>query len=188
MTSSEPSEAASDRDLVDAARLGDRGAFEDLVRLNGPLLYRYARRMVTDEGVAAEVVQDTFVAAWRQLTDFRGESSFRTWVFSICSRKITDSRRVKRAQPIDDQLLVPLLPTERDADPMVVVQNSAFLEALELALAELPPRQRACWVLREVEQMTFPQIGEILSMSPDSARGHHHRARTTLGQRLMRWR
>jgi RNA polymerase sigma-70 factor (ECF subfamily) len=68
------------------------------------------------------------------------------------------------------------------------VSNEEFLDALEAALGELPPRQRSAWLLREVEELTFPQIGTILDLSPDSARGQHHRARATLQQRLQRWR
>ena len=75
-----------------------------------------------------------------------------------------------------------------DHDPFASASNSAFLEAMEMALSELPPRQRAVWMLREIEGMTFPQIGTVLSLSPDGARGHHHRARATLRQRLAQWR
>lgn len=178
---------ASDRVLRDAAALGDRFAFETLVHRHGPPLHRYARRMLADEGDVAEVVQDTFVAAWKQLDTFRGEASVRTWLFSICSRKIVDSYRVKHAQPIDDKLLEPLLLSSR-ADPFEYASNTEFVAALEAALAELPPRQRASWILREVETLTFPEIGRILGLSPDAVRGHQHRARSTLSQRMWRWR
>lgn len=172
---------------VEAAILGDREAFESLVHYYGPALHRYARRMLADEGDILEVVQDTFVAAWRRLDSFRGESSMRTWLFAICSRKIVDSYRIKRAQPIDDKLLDPLVPSP-EAGPFDATSNSAFLEALEEALGELPYRQRAAWTLREVEMLTFVQIGKILRLTPDSVRGHHHRARANLSERMTRWR
>jgi RNA polymerase sigma-70 factor (ECF subfamily) len=176
-----------DRVLIDAAAAGDRQSFETLVLRYGPALHRYTRRMLRDEGDAAEVVQDTFIAAWRQLGTFRGEASVQTWLFAICSRKIVDSRRMRRAQPIDDRLLEPLAETSASADPFAQASNSEFLAALEIALAELPARQRASWVLREIEQMTFADIGAALALSPDAVRGHHRRARTTLSQRLRRW-
>lgn len=172
-----------DTATVDAAILGDREAFESLVHHYGPALHRYARRMLADEGDILEVVQDTFVAAWRQLESFRGESSMRTWLFAICSRKIVDSYRIKRAQPIDDKLLDPLVPSP-EAGPFDSTSNSAFLEALEEALGELPYRQRAAWTLREVEMLTFVQIGKILRLTPDAVRGHHHRARANLSERI----
>jgi RNA polymerase sigma-70 factor, ECF subfamily len=176
-----------DRALAAAARAGDGDAFETLVRRHGPALHRYARRMTRDADAVNDIVQETFVAAWRQVDNFRAESSFRTWLFAICARKVVDSHRVKRAIPIDDRLLEPVL-TDSAAGPFASVSNSAFLEAMELALAELPPRQRAVWMLREIEKLTFPQIATILNLSPDGARGHHHRARSTLRQRLQQWR
>jgi RNA polymerase sigma-70 factor (ECF subfamily) len=176
-----------DRVLAAAARAGDEAAFETLVRRHGPALYRYARRMTADADAVNDIVQDTFVSAWRQIGTFRGDSSVRTWLFAICARKVVDSHRVKRAIPIDDRLIEPMA-TDDDHDPFASASNSAFLEAMEMALRELPPRQRAVWMLREIEGMTFPQIGTVLSLSPDGARGHHHRARATLRQRLAQWR
>jgi len=177
----------ADHVLLDAAVAGDRFAFETLVHRHGPALHRYARRMLRDEGDVAEVVQDTFVAAWRQLGSFRRGAPVQTWLFKICSRKVIDSRRVKRAEPIDDKMLEPLANTT-SVDPFTFASNSAFLAALEEALSELPPRQRASWVLREVDMFSFPEIGVVLGLSPDAVRGHHHRARAMLTQRLRRWR
>lgn len=176
-----------DRGLAAAARAGDVEAFEELVRRHGPAMYRYARRMTRDADAVADIVQETFVAAWRRIATFRGDSTVRTWLFSICARKVVDSQRVKRAIPVDDRLIEPI---SQDANslPFEMVSNTEFLDALEIALAELPPRQRAVWMLREVEELTFPQIGTILNLSPDAARGHHHRARSTLQQRLQQWR
>ena len=96
---------AGDKFLAGAAALGDRAAFEVVVHRYGPRLFRYARRMLANDHDVADVVQETFVAAWRQLGSFRGGSSLQTWLFAICARKVVDTYRVKRAQPIDDMLL-----------------------------------------------------------------------------------
>lgn len=180
--------AFGDGVFLDAATLGDRHAFEALVARYGPALHRYARRMLRDSGDVEEVVQDTFLAAWRRLDSFRGESSVQTWLFAICSRKIVDTHRVKRARPIDDRLLEPLVVSSTRGDPFVAASNAEFIVALEAALAELPARQRAVWVLREIESMSFVDIGTVLVLSPDATRGHYRRARTTLSERLVRWR
>jgi len=174
--------------LASAAALGDREAFEIVVHRYGPMLFRYARRMLANHHDVADVVQETFVAAWRQLGTFRGGSSLQTWLFSICARKIVDTYRIKRAEPIDDIILDTLPAPSGASDPFTAASTTEFLAALEEALAELPPRQRASWVLREIEEMTYPQIGDILRLSPDTARGHHFRATRTLRERLKRWR
>ncbi|CDO05410.1 RNA polymerase sigma factor [Mycolicibacterium cosmeticum] len=178
---------ADDEALRVAATLGDREAFDAIVNRYGPVLYRYARRMLAAEADVADVVQDTFVAAWRQIGTFRGASSLRTWLFAICYRKIADTHRLKRAKPVEDWVLEPLAGPDTAADPFTAASNAAFLDALELALGELPVRQRAVWMMREIELMTFPEIGEVLQLSPDAVRGHHLRATKTLRVLLRRW-
>jgi RNA polymerase sigma-70 factor (ECF subfamily) len=178
---------ADDEALRASAVVGDREAFDIIVNRYGPVLYRYARRMLAYEADVPDVVQDTFVAAWQQIGSFRGSSSLRTWLFAICYRKIADTHRLKRARPVEDWVLEPLAGPDPSADPFTAASNAAFLDALELALGELPVRQRAVWMMREVEQMTFPEIGEVLHLSPDAVRGHHHRAVKTLRVLLRRW-
>lgn len=180
---------ADDEALRIAAVVGDREAFDVIVTRYGPVLYRYARRMLASESDVADVVQDTFVAAWRQIPGFRGASSLRTWLFAICNRKIADTHRLRRAKPVEDWMLEPLAGPDTVAvdDPFTATSNAAFLEALEAALAELPVRQRAVWMMREIESMTFPEIGEVLELSPDAVRGHHLRATKSLRVLLRRW-
>ena len=187
VTAAVPPDVVGDRVLATAAALGDRNAFEVLIRRHGPALHRYARRMVDDTDAVADITQETFISAWRHIGGFRGEAGVRTWLFAICARKIADSRRIKLAQPIDDRLLEPVDHSPA-RDPVIFASTTEFLAALERALAELPVRQRAAWVLHEIEALTFPQIGVILNLPPDAVRGHHHRARTTLQQRMARWR
>ena len=179
---------AGDGFLASAVALGDREAFEVVVHRYGPALFRYARRMLANDADVADVVQETFVGAWRQLGQFRGDSSLQTWLFAICARKVVDTYRVKRAEPIDDMLLLAMPATDLGTDPFAVASSTQFLAALEASLAELPPHQRASWLLREIEKMTFPQIGNILGLTPDAARGHYFRATRTLRERLTRWR
>ena len=179
---------ASDEALKAAAAIGDREAFDVIVLRYGPALYRYGRRMLSVEADAADVVQDTFAAAWRQIGSVREASSLRSWLFAICYRKIVDTYRVKRAQPVEDWVFASKASEEVASDPFSAVSGAAFLEALEGALSELPPRQRAAWMMREIENMTFPEIGDVLQLSANAVRGHHHRATKTLRIVLRRWR
>jgi len=180
-------QAASDAALARAARLGDREAFEVIVHRHGPAMYRYARRMLTDHGATEEVVQDAFVAAWRGMDTYRGESTLRTWLFSLTAHKAIDHRRKARARPIDDQLLL-VLPADDHAGPLAELTQAELLAALEAALAELPQRQRACWILREIEGLTHAEIGQVLNLSDGAIRGQLHRGRRSVAQRMARWR
>lgn len=189
MNSEDPRDLSQvgDAALARAARLGDREAFETIVHRHGPSLYRYARRMLVDDRDVQEVVQDAFVGAWRDLEHYREQSSLRTWLFSITAHKAVDRVRKARAQPIDDWVLR-TRPAGATSDPHTQLSQAEFLAALDHALAELPYRQRACWLLREVEGMTQVEIGRILDLSAGAVRGHLRRARTTLAERMVNWR
>ena len=177
----------SDEVLVDSAMLGDHAAFDVIVRRYGPHLYRFARRLLASESDVDDIVQETCVAAWRQLPGFQRRSSTKTWLFAICSRKISDVHRKVGSCAADVDGLRDEVDT-RLRDPSEEVCGTAFLDALEAELDRLPLRQRAAWVLREVEGMTYPQIAVVLELSPDAVRGQHTRARRNLGVALDRWR
>jgi RNA polymerase sigma-70 factor (ECF subfamily) len=178
--------ASGDDTLRRAAALGDAAAFAAIIDRHGPAMFRYARRMLNDHGDAEEVVQDAFVAAWKALPDFRGDAPLRTWLFTITGRKAVDLHRKKRAIPVEDATL-----TDRPAPgpgPAGQAIQAGLLEALGSALAALPWLQRAVWLLREVEQMSYAEIATVLNTTPTVVRGQLARARAGLQHRLEDWR
>lgn len=182
-----PLERRSDESLARAAALGDRDAFEVVVRRHGPALHRYARRTLLDDGDTQEAVQDAFIAAWQRLPQWRGDSALRTWLFSITAHKAADLRRRRRPVPVPGDDLLDL-PAGRSADPERRAAGTSLAAALELELARLPERQRSVWVLREIEQLSHAEICEVLGMGPDTERGLLARARRTLSERMSSWR
>ncbi len=179
--------AAPDRALVNAAALGERDAFEAIVLRYGPEMLRYAQNMLADSGAAEEVTQDAFVAAWKGLDGFRGEASLRTWLFTLVSHKAIDYRRRRRASPVQDWVFDTAQAAESD-EPETHVSNASFLAELAMALGELTDRQRAAWLLHEVDGMTHAEIGRILTITPSAVRGHLTRARAALSERMAAWR
>lgn len=180
--------AASDAALVRAARLGDDDAFGVLVDRHGPPMLRYARRLVGgSEADTGEVVQEAFISAWRSLDTFRGESSLRTWLFRLVHRRAVDLQRHRRPTPIDDELISRVIDASDD-NPLQDVLDSELLEALQRALDELPWNQRAAWLLREVEGLGYEEIARTMGTTVGSVRGHLHRGRRQLAERMARWR
>lgn len=179
---------ASDAALVRAARLGDDDAFGVLVDRHGPSMLRYARRLVGGSEVdAGEVVQEAFISAWRSLDSFRGESSLRTWLFRLVHRRAVDLNRHRRPTPIDDDLISRTMHASSD-NPLQDVLDAELLEALQKALDELPWNQRAAWLLREVEGLGYDEIARTMGTTVGSVRGHLHRGRRQLAERMARWR
>ncbi|MBL0747295.1 RNA polymerase sigma factor [Nocardioides baculatus] len=181
-------DAASDGALVRAARLGDDDAFGEIVDRYGPGMLRYARRLVNgSDDDAGEVVQEAFISAWKSLDSFRGESSLKTWLIRLVHRRAVDLLRHRRPTPIDDDLLSRVV-TVADDNPLQDVLDSELLEALQEALDELPWNQRSAWLLREVEGLGYDEIAHAMGTTVGSVRGHLHRGRRQLAERMARWR
>lgn len=179
---------ATDAALLRAARLGDEEAFRQIVDRYGRQMFRYAVRLVGgSESDAAEVVQEAFISAWRSLDGFRGDSSLRTWLFRLVHRRAADLQRRRKPTPVDDDALVGMVAPALD-NAMQHVLDEELLAALQAALNELPWPQRSAWLLREVEGLSYEEIGEALGLPVSSVRGLLARGRKTLAERMARWR
>lgn len=178
---------ASDDALVRAARVGDADAFAQIVERFGPGMFRYARRLIGDEHDAGEITQEAFISAWRGLGTFAGRSTLKTWLYRLVHRRAVDLQRRRRPIPINDDLLSVLAAPARD-NPLQQILDQELLAALQLALNELPWHQRAVWLLREVEGMTYQEMAATLALPVGSVRGHLHRGRRTIAERMARWR
>jgi len=176
----------TDAVIVRRAALGDREAFELIFHRHAPAMFRYASNMLDgDVGEAEDAVQNALVKVWQHLPDFRGESKLRTWMFRITANEVLAARR-RRPVAVDDRLL-----DSRAADrnqPERQVERAELWQALTLALSELPWRQRASWLLMEVEGMSYQEIARTLDTSVTVVRGQLHRARRTLAIRMAQWR
>ncbi|MGI8523438.1 MAG: RNA polymerase sigma factor [Nocardioides sp.] len=182
-------ERVSDAALARRARLGDADAFSELFARHFPPTFRYALHMLDgDEQLAQDAAQDAWIKAWRNLPDFRGESRLQTWIFRILARQVFDIRRRNRPLLIDDTLLEPAAADTGATDPEQRMVDLELWEALSLALAELPWRQRASWLLREFEDMSYDEIAKVLDTTPTVVRGQLHRARRALAIRMEHWR
>lgn len=188
VTAEPPEEEASDAALVRAVGAGDAEAFREIVDRYGPRMYRYALRLVGGNDTdAAEVTQEALISAWKDLGTFQGRSSLKTWLFRLVHRRAVDLQRHRRPTPINDDLLSRFVPEASD-NPLQDVLDAELVAALQQALDELPWHQRAVWLLREVEGMSYDEIGEALALPVGSVRGHLHRGRRTLAERMARWR
>ena len=180
-------EQRSDGALLRAARLGDTDAFGAVVERHGPGMRRYARFILGDEDDAADATQEALVSAWRGLGTFRGASSLRTWLFTLVSRRAADLQRRRRPVPVPEEQLEQRLPTVPDAASGSALEAD-LVEALRSALQDLPWRQRACWVLRELEGLSYDEIAATVGVTSGQVRGYLQRGRATLAERMEPWR
>lgn len=179
-------EQLDDLILARRAGLGDRVAFGVIARRHGPVMYRFARRVLLDEGDAEEAVQDALLAAWRHLADFRGAAALRSWLLRLTLNKAHNVRRKRRPVPLEagqHELVIDAV-----GDPARGIIENELVAALDVALASLPEPQRVAWLLREVDELTYEEIADIMHTSRDVVRGLLHRARRRLAESLAAWR
>jgi RNA polymerase sigma-70 factor (ECF subfamily) len=182
----EPGER-SDAALLRAARLGDTEAFAVIVQRHGPGMRRFARFILGSDDDADDATQEALVSAWRGLSTFRGDAALRTWLFTLVSRRAADLQRRRRPLPVADERLDRELPALPDSAVGGTLEADLLL-ALRRALQELPWRQRACWLLREVEGLSYDEIAVTLGVTSGQVRGYLHRGRTALADRMEAWR
>ncbi|PSK95856.1 RNA polymerase ECF family sigma subunit [Murinocardiopsis flavida] len=174
-----------DETLVERAQDGDTGAFEELVRRHQDTVFRIALRTLDDHGEAADAAQEALITAWRKLPDLGDARTFRAWLYRIAHRRALNIIRARRATAaIDDEAAVP----DPASGPEHQSMASSLRAALDTALAGLPPPQRTCWILRELEGLGYEEIAEIVDATPTAVRGRIHRARTQLVEALEPWR
>jgi RNA polymerase sigma-70 factor (ECF subfamily) len=171
---------------VEAARSGDRVAFDQLVRLTYVDVYALARRLTRDPDDARDVVQDAYLRAYRSIGRFRGDAQFSTWMYRItanCASTYRDKRSRQRHEE--------LVPERDDVDerpelgPEGRVLTVALRDRIERAIEGLPAKLRQVVVLREYHGFTHRDIADQLGISETAAKVRLHRARKRLQEDLV---
>jgi RNA polymerase sigma-70 factor, ECF subfamily len=167
-------------DLVALAKEGDQQAFEELVRRTYSDSYTLALRLTGDEDDARDVVQESYLRAYRGLKRFRGDAQFTTWLYRItanCAANQLRRRSRHRHEELDEDT-GPIM--DADHDPAVLADAADLRARVEGALALLPPRLRAVVVLRDVYDLPHEAIAAELGISESAAKVRLHRARRKL--------
>jgi RNA polymerase sigma-70 factor (ECF subfamily) len=179
-----PGDTLGDETLVARARDGDTRAFEALVRRYQAPIYRLAVRMLNDAGEAEDVTQEVFVAAWRRLPGIQEYKAVRAWLYRIATNRCLNILRARKpTAPLQEETI----PASPAASPEARAEAHERLAALRAALGQLTAEQRACWLLREVEELSYAEIAGILHTTPQAVRGRLARARAELGEAMTSW-
>jgi RNA polymerase sigma-70 factor, ECF subfamily len=173
---------------------GDDAAFESLVRTFGPRMLAVARRLLGQEEDAQDALQQAFLAAFRHLHSFQGQSKIATWLHKIVINECLMKLRTKRRKPeiaLDD-----LLPRfedngHREASPALfaihdtTIQSQEVQQQVRSALERLPDAAREIIVLRDIEELDTETTAEQLGISESAVKTRLHRARMALRELLV---
>jgi RNA polymerase sigma-70 factor, ECF subfamily len=165
---------ADDGELVKRCQAGDTSAFNDLVTKYRGKAFSMIYGMVQNEQDAWDLAQEGFVKAWRSIHRFKGESSFYTWLYRIMTNVTIDSLRRKGIHgdaEFDDRVMpVNVEPGSRTTPsatplPYRKLEQNEIRQQIDDAIAKLTPEHRAVIVMKELEDLQYSEIAEILGCS-----------------------
>ena len=192
--------AGSDHELLSRIRKGDRGALGELLQAHQTRLYNVCLRMLCHRDDAAEVVQDAMLKIVQNIDRFRGDAQVTTWMTRIAmNQSISRLRRRKLRKTVSldanstqsanqhhDQAsaLRQQLADSREPSPTSRVEQNEQLGQLQVALGRLDDDFRAVLVLRDIEQMDYQQMADVLDVPVGTIKSRLFRARLALRQQL----
>ena len=172
---------------MEAARRGDRDAFNELVRSTYRDIYALAYRLTGNRDDAGDVVQDAYVRAYRAIRRFRGDSSFSTWMYRItsnCASTHLSRKSRQRTEELSDDVLI--VDSRPEQDPSLRAEAAVLRHHIDRAIRALPDRLRQVVVLRDLHDLSHSEIAAELGITTSAAKVRLHRARQRLRAVLQR--
>lgn len=181
-----------EKELIIRAKNGDQDAFGQLVLAHQNKVYTLCVHMVTDREEAADLAQEAFLKAWRNLASFHEKSSFATWMHRLTTNVCLDFlRKQSRRQNIsvtvslDDEETGWTEPADHRQDPQEHLEREEQKRTLDRALNELPEPQRRILLMREVAGMSYQEIAEALDADLGTIKSRIARSRERLRKILV---
>ncbi len=182
---------------VDRFKSGDSHAFDELMTRYEDRIYGFLTRMCRSRDNAKDRVQDTFLTAFRYLKGFRGEASFKTWIYRIASTSCFRSRRRKKNEPSHHLSLDDLTPGQMEIkkgvdakwtdSPAAELLNRELKEKIDESLHSLDEKYRIVFVLRDMEGFSSEEVSKTLDISVPAVKSRLHRARLFLRKELAEY-
>jgi len=173
--------------LVRSAQRGEPEAFDRLVDWYAPGIYNFALRMLQSAEEAEDAAQEAFVRAYTSLRQFRGRSSFATWLHRVAMNVCLDQIKRRRRQPFslarEDPPTEPRLPAS-EGDPASAAERRERQAIIRSAIDSLPEAQRAIVVLYDLEGLSYQECAQALNTSVGTVKSRLNRARLALKTKL----
>lgn len=184
--------------VVDRAREGCEDAFRELVELHQDRIFRLAMRVLRcDPATAEDLCQEVFLRAYRGLPRFDGAVRFGIWLHKIamnaCISEYRRNRTLKRGSrrtlsidaPLQNEEELHIEPPSREVDPGARADQREFVDRVRLAVSDLPEEFRHAVLLRDMQGLSYEEIGEVLGVPPGTVRSRIHRGRQMLQEILQ---
>jgi RNA polymerase sigma-70 factor (ECF subfamily) len=169
-------------------------SFDQLYRDHVDVMYRFAYRLCGEAEVAKDLVQETFLNAYRAYDRFRGDAQVSTWLYAIASHACQRMRRKRKGEPERELSLEEFVPTSEGEfalqvpmeglSPQEALENKELRQILDRAIEKLPRKYRMVLVLRDMEGLSAKEVGSILGINERAIKSRLHRARLFVRKEL----
>jgi RNA polymerase sigma-70 factor (ECF subfamily) len=185
---------ANDNELVQRFLAGEEEAFLQIVGKYKNPITNFISMMIGDYDLAVDLSQDTFLRVYRNIESYKNTFQFSTWIYRIASNLAIDELRWRRRRGISRRSSNPPVESEESSDPVVVdggrkpdeqCIDNEHRRLLADAIRSLPARYRSVFVLKEVEDLPYEKIGEVLNCSVGTVKSRLHRAKNLLRKKLL---
>lgn len=178
----------SDNAYIQQALTGDTASFDELVKKYLPDVYRYLLWLTHDSETASDITQEAFVRAWQKLNKFDTAQSFKPWLLRIARNRAYDHLRRKVIIPFSYLSQAEEYHVRQTADtapqPAAHAQSLEQAEHVQAVLDKLPVKYREALVLHYLEELTTPEIAEVLNVNHETVRTRLRRARAMFRETL----
>jgi RNA polymerase sigma-70 factor, ECF subfamily len=173
-----------DIQLIEECRDGNLNNFRKLVEITSRFAYSVAFRMLGDEDQAKDIVQETMITIWQKLDKIKSADSFKTWLYRIVVNKCYDQLRRRKRNPefVADDYTWAILSNRIAENPSAELENRETALIIMRLTNRLSPKQKAVFILSELEDMSNDEIAEITGLSKSGIKANLHYARKNISE------
>lgn len=175
-----------EKEIIENCRNGSLHDFRKLVEQTSPFAFSVAHRILGDEDEAKDLTQETMITLWKSIRKIKSAKSFMPWLYRIVVNKCYDQLRKRKRNPevsTDDQTWA-LISNKVSVDPSSAMENKETGRIITLLTEKLSPKQKAVFVLSDLEEMSNEEISSITGMSRINIKSNLHYARKRIGEMI----
>jgi RNA polymerase sigma-70 factor, ECF subfamily len=173
-----------DKTIIEESIRGNLGSFKKLVDLSTPFAFSVAFRMLGNEAQSADVVQESMVTIWKSIARIKSPESYKSWLYRIVINKCYDQIRKNKRNPefTADEKTWTLLSNRISENPSSEMENKEIAAIINTLTESLSPKQKAVFILSDLEEMSNEEICEITNMSKTNVKANLWYARKKIGE------
>ena len=177
-----------EKECIEKCRNGSLHDFRKLVEVTSPFAFTVAHRMLGDEDEAKDITQETMITLWKSIKKIKSSESFMPWLYRIVVNKCYDQLRKRKRNPevIADEKVWAILSDKISSGASSDLENKETAHIINLLTGKLSPKQKAVFVLSDLEEMSGEEISMITGMSRINIKSNLHYARKRMGEMIER--